>query len=343
MPRANGKDRVTRLLEMVVEEVSLVDRAANKHRFLIVKRSEGMDDTTTGSDPTETGLNAAGAPDVGGEATPDTGSDVGGDAQAVGASEPLAATITALEGLTEAVDLLAAQGDEASGPRLAELAGELQAAAEVLAESAGAQGCAAAGAAGSVAIGGSGGSTDTSDTGDTGQPAGTGQIAGPTGENPVTGPEPGAMPPAAAPTAAPAPDRVATAMAAVRDALGQVSAALAPASSSPMAKAAPGPSPGGAPGGAPGEAPGGTSGGTPSQIAAQLAQVARTLQTLTATVRAQQQRLARLEKRSGLPNSQPAGERAPGAGGGTGGSWPLDLNQPVDRESVDKAVSFHDL
>ncbi len=45
-----GKDRgrgVNRLLDIVVEEVSLVDRAANKHRFLIVKRSDQMDETTT--------------------------------------------------------------------------------------------------------------------------------------------------------------------------------------------------------------------------------------------------------------------------------------------------------
>ena len=37
---------VHRLLDMVVEEVSLVDRAANQHRFLIVKRSEPMDQDT---------------------------------------------------------------------------------------------------------------------------------------------------------------------------------------------------------------------------------------------------------------------------------------------------------
>ena len=38
---------VNRLLDIVVEEVSLVDRAANEHRFLIVKRSEPMDQETT--------------------------------------------------------------------------------------------------------------------------------------------------------------------------------------------------------------------------------------------------------------------------------------------------------
>ena len=32
----------SRLVDMLVEEVSLVDRAANQRRFLIVKRSEPM-------------------------------------------------------------------------------------------------------------------------------------------------------------------------------------------------------------------------------------------------------------------------------------------------------------
>ena len=35
---------VNRLLDIVVEEVSLVDRAANEHRFLIVKRDTPMAD-----------------------------------------------------------------------------------------------------------------------------------------------------------------------------------------------------------------------------------------------------------------------------------------------------------
>src|SRR6266481_777244 len=37
-----GQSGVHRLRDIVVEEVSLVDRAANKRRFLVVKRSEGM-------------------------------------------------------------------------------------------------------------------------------------------------------------------------------------------------------------------------------------------------------------------------------------------------------------
>ena len=60
------------------------------------------------------------------------------------------------------------------------------------------------------------------------------------------------------------------------------------------------------------------------------------------TVQEQQQRLARLEKRFGLPNSAPSGERTPKAEDQDVG-WPMDLNRPFDRESVDKATSFHDV
>jgi len=44
MSTAKQDDSVHRLLDIVVEEVSLVDRAANKHRFLIVKRSDPMEE-----------------------------------------------------------------------------------------------------------------------------------------------------------------------------------------------------------------------------------------------------------------------------------------------------------
>jgi len=339
MPESRSQDRVSRLVEMVVEEVSIVDRAANKHRFLIVKRSEGMDDTTTGADPTETDLNASSAPDDGGGETspPNTGDGgAGGDTQSEDSNGPLGATVTALEGLTEAVELLATQEGAAVGPRLAELAGELQAAAESLAAAAGAQD---AGAAGTTGAADTTGAVGTASAGNAAGAAGadrsadragaTGTADGMPAVNPGTG---GAAPPAAPPAAE--PDRLATAMTAIHAAIQQVSAAIAQPSPSPTAKAAPGGAAGGAAGGSPG--------GTSTQIAEQLAQVVRVLQSLTGTVKEQQQRLARLEKRSGLPNSQPGGERAPAAGP-PDASWPLDLNQPVDRDSVDKAVSFHDV
>jgi hypothetical protein len=57
-------------------------------------------------------------------------------------------------------------------------------------------------------------------------------------------------------------------------------------------------------------------------------------------VKKQQRRLARLEKQYGLPNSLPSGESR--GSPDENESWPRDLNAPVDRESVDKSVSFHD-
>ena len=79
-----------------------------------------------------------------------------------------------------------------------------------------------------------------------------------------------------------------------------------------------------------------------AQLHKQLAGLGRDVRALTETLKAQQQRLAKLEKHFGLPNSatysersSPTAEQPP--------SWPMDLNTPMDRQSVDKAVSFHDL
>ena len=56
----------------------------------------------------------------------------------------------------------------------------------------------------------------------------------------------------------------------------------------------------------------------------------------------QQQRLGRVEKQFGLPNSAASAERVSKATVEDVG-WPLDLNKPKDRESVGAAISFHDL
>ena len=72
----------------------------------------------------------------------------------------------------------------------------------------------------------------------------------------------------------------------------------------------------------------------------QLENVATSLRTLTDAVKEQGQRLARVEKGTGLPNSRTHDERPPAREEDVG--WPLDLNRPLDRESVDKATSFHD-
>ena len=80
---------------------------------------------------------------------------------------------------------------------------------------------------------------------------------------------------------------------------------------------------------------------TPS-VTDSLAKLADSFRALSETVKEQQQRLGRVEKQFGLPNSAAPAERVSKATVEDVG-WPLDLNKPKDRESVDKAISFHDL
>ena len=286
--RPKAEQGVNRLLDIVVEEVSLVDRAANKHRFLIVKRSNEMDETTTDtttSPADETAAETNPVADSGGDAPAEEAADPSNDATA---SAPLAVAVAALEGLTETVELLGSLGEEEAKPRLAELSTELRGVSERLAQAAGGAG--------------SGGDPDASSDAPDGTEAGD-----------------------------PAKDvgAFASVIEAVRATLGRVDALLAE---------------GGTPEGD-GNDETDTSGagdGAGEGLGAQLSELVGELRTLTGTVKEQQQRLARLEKRFGLPNSAPSGERPPKAEDQDVG-WPMDLNRPCDRESVDKATSFHDV
>ena len=73
-----------------------------------------------------------------------------------------------------------------------------------------------------------------------------------------------------------------------------------------------------------------------------LAALTQAVTKLADGVKEQQQRLSKLEKGFGLPNSAATREQG-GRPDAEDVGWPLDLNRPFDRESVDKAVSFHDL
>ncbi|QQR46188.1 hypothetical protein JKA73_08810 [Myxococcus xanthus] len=66
------------------------------------------------------------------------------------------------------------------------------------------------------------------------------------------------------------------------------------------------------------------------------------VRALEGSVKEQHQRLGRVEKQFGLPNSSAPAERPPKPTVEDVG-WPLDLNKPLNRESVDKALSFHDV
>ncbi len=259
-------DGVHRLVDMVVEEVSLVDRAANKHRFLIVKRDEAMDDDkttdTTTDDP---------SPPPATTAKLDDGSALG-------------AALTALESLTGLVELLGSLGADQADARLAELAEELRAVAEAL----------LARTVGDDEV-------EARAKGDDGKSAAPADFAGN-----VT---------AAKQVLA----RLAELAAKVPSAKTETPATTEPA---PTAKEAPATA-------------------TPN-VAESLAKLADSFRALSDTVKEQQQRLGRVEKQFGLPNSAAPAERVSKASVEDVG-WPLDLNKPKDRESVDKAISFHDL
>ena len=266
MSDAQTKDNpIHRLIDMVVEEVSLVDRAANEHRFLIVKRSDPMN-------PDAAQVPEANAEDASAE------TETNKDAHADPAPDVMATAVAALEALTEAVEILNADGGDQA--RLAELAAELQALASKLA-----------------------------------------------------GEEPAADPAAETAEEASDPD-TASAVDSIRATLSRVEAMVDAAAAAKPPEPANDPEPDAAPDAAPAAA-------QESAVTEHLAAVAKALRDLTSTVQAQHQRIAQVEKRFGMPNSARSDERPKSAPASSVG-WPMDMNNPMDRESVDKSVSFHD-
>ena len=281
MTQRRKADRpVNRLLDIVVEEVSLVDRAANEHRFLIVKRDTPMADHAD-TDTQEQGTDLSAEATATDEGAPATTSD---DQPESTTPDPLLATaVAALEGLTSTVELLGAMGAQAADARLAPLATELKTTAEALLARAGVEPAATGG-----------GDTDTESTEE--------------------------------PSDAKDGDAFAEHLQAARAALTQLAALTSAPTSEPEAAAAPT------------EAPA----KLPDELTTTLAAMGESFRALADTVKEQQQRLARVEKQFGLPNSSQSPESVRKAAPEEVG-WPMDLNNPMDRESVDKAVSFHDL
>jgi hypothetical protein len=250
-----------RLIDMVVEEVSLVDRAANKHRFLVVKRDKPMADKNKKKNPKTA------------RPVEDPAAGAEGMKKAIG--DALGIATTALEALTNAIEQLGQVGDADSSPIVSELAEELAEVAGQLAASAGVEAPEVSGEVSAVVDG-------------------------------------------------------------VRAMLSEVSGLLASSSEKniddvqPAAESTPAPE-------TPAAAPEAS-----SEVGKQLASVATSLRGLTDIVKEQAQRLCKLEKGVGLPNSRQAPEAAATRPAKDDVSWPLDMNRPMDRESVDKTVSFHD-
>ena len=246
---------VHRLLDMVVEEVSLVDSAANLHRFLVVKRDQPM------PNPTEPAPAA-------------------GDTTRKADASLLSVATAALESITGLVEQLGELGDEDATSLVTELIEELTELATELGAAAGLE--------------------EEDASADTEKRATAGE-----------------------------------AIADVRGMLAKIGVLLDAArkageatSSAPVVPPAPAAPPAPA---------------SPPTVAADagLDAVTTSLRALTEAVKEQGQRLGRLEKGTGLPNSRSAAERPPPAADDDE-SWPLDLNKPLDRASVDKSVSFHD-
>ena len=126
---------------------------------------------------------------------------------------------------------------------------------------------------------------------------------------------------------------------AIRATLTRVSE-LVDAASAPQAEAAVS-----APKAEPEATPGSPSQPTPSTepgIAEQLSKLTKALGELSSSLKAHEQRITSVEKRFGLPNSSPNDERTKPQSPPEVG-WPMDMNKPMDRESVDKSVSFHEV
>lgn len=231
---------VHRLVDMVVEEVSLVDRAANLRRFLIVKRDDSMDDTedTTKAD--------------------------------VPADSPLGMALAALESLTDIVELLGSDIDDAD-PRIAALAEQLRTTGEQLLSQAG---------------------LSEEEDGDETEKA-----------------------------RSIADNLVATKAAVARLRRGKKPA---PKEDAPADKEKDD-----------------TKKVDLAPITDGLAKLTDSFKALSDSVSAQAQRLGRVEKQFGLPNSIPTQPPAPKPTEHDV-AWPLDLNNPLDRDSVEKSLSFHE-
>ncbi len=110
-----------RLFDILVKEISLVDRAANRRRFAVIKREHGMENESENATD-GTSAEAAKAGEGASDENADTGSSENNDA--------IDAGVRALEAVTSAVEALS-EGDGAA-ERLAELGPELSEAVTTL-------------------------------------------------------------------------------------------------------------------------------------------------------------------------------------------------------------------
>lgn len=306
-------DNIYRLVDIVAEEVSLVDHAANQRRFLIVKRNDPMADPQadpqSAPQPDPLAIQQA-APQPNPQHDPESEMPTPEEeVPVVEELEPadnsmLDAALAALQRLTETVETLSVLAGGDAREVIGEMATELRTLAD--------------------------------------------ELVGAIGE-----PEPVE---AAAPTSAPASEQVTALIESVRGALADLRPLIGEAK---RGRSTPSPVAGNsAPQGknqsmvkssaTANVTPAGTANPAPTAAPSADDPVRKEISALTAAVtkltdaaQGQLQRLTHLEKRFGVPNSTPT--REPGAVASPEEvGWPLDLNRRLDRESVDKSISFHD-
>jgi len=123
--KIDGPD-VNRLHDILVQEVSLVDRAANKQKFLMLKRGADMSDKTTGAEVVE---------DESGKLTTivDTGKGASLSIQNDDKTEILSVATKALALVTKASELIKAEDDDSTAEGIpAEISKELSVARDIL-------------------------------------------------------------------------------------------------------------------------------------------------------------------------------------------------------------------
>lgn len=306
MEKEGGKEKpVTRLHDMVVQEVSLVDRAANKRRFLLTKRGEGMA-TEQGAELKPDG--EGGLTEVGKGAAPNADGDAA-PVSKVASAKPLLDKLTALADKAKALK----PDDEAALWDLAEKLEEVSEGLEHLAH-------------GTAKAKGEEPDEDDEKKRKAGKPfPGAAPPFGSPGNPPPTkkGEEPDDVEKAGKKMSAKRLGKLKEIHMALGDLIKDVDikeTAAEPTAGPSIAKA---------------------DAEVPEAVAKALQASEATVTELRQQVAKQREQIEKLAKAQPAPTSIPVEERERTLKG-TDVSWPLDMNDPVDREHVAKDVSFHD-
>jgi hypothetical protein len=309
MGRKSASAPKARLVDMEVEEVSLVDRAANKRKFLVVKRSEGMGQE---SNPGSAGEGTEGEQGHEGEDGAQDGDDGAGE------DSPLDVAASAFDGVTSAMARLQSAGDDALRGELQNVVEELRGAANALEDQ----------------LSGEGSDYEADDDEESDQPGSGGDDS-----SAVLAPLVGAMTELVAelraartgkPTAKATRGGRKTAPPARRGGAGSADDEEkddedeeADDEEVPVRRGPP-PKP------TPKRKDAGARSGQGEGLRADMRALRSDLKTFSTSLAEQARRLTKLEKRASPPSSRPAGER-PGASRTSDDAWPLDLNAPRSR------------